>query len=162
VKADIKYTVKHHPRLIKKLATALAMLGGSAIVLLDLAWVCFKWATLAIVIAMPGLFLAVNVIGILTIVIGFVMRTLLKWRPGKIELNDDQLIIEGSYRVSIWLRNLWEVDVRDTSYRRVINLDSNVDAVQIKFKTEQEFEAFSEKLIVSAEQGDNIKIKTSS
>ena len=79
-----------------------------------------------------------------------------------IKLTDDKLIIDGSYHVSIWLRNMWEVDIRDMKYHRWrIRLDSNVDAVQIKFRTEEEFEDFSEKLIKLTEQFENVKLVNS-
>src|SRR5690349_7069768 len=102
-----------------------------------------------------------NNIAFLSIAIGFGLW-LFRWRTGKIELTEDKLIIDGSYYVSIWLRNMWEVDIRDMKYHRWrIRLDSNVGAVQIKFRTEEEFEDFSEKLIKLTEQFENVKLVNS-
>lgn len=152
--ADIKYTVKHHPRRIKKVATAVAVFGFVIIFLLDFAWGYFQWETLGVYLLIPTTFSAMNVIGFVSMAIGLGLRMLLKWRTGRIELRDDQLIIEGSYRVSIWLRNMWEVDFRA---KWIIRLDSNVDALEIKFNTEEEFVDFSDKLIKLVAPIEHIK-----
>jgi hypothetical protein len=164
--ADIKYTVKYHARPVKKVAYVLFGFAASIILLLDLVWYPFKGLTpdmqaLAIFYIIPEIFFDMNSIAILCIVAGLGLM-LFKWRTGKIELTNDKLIIEGSYHVSIWLRNMWEVDVRDMRYHRwIIRLDSNVDAVQIKFKTEKEFEEFSKKLVSLVGQFETVKLKTS-
>jgi len=55
-----------------------------------------------------------------------------------------------------------EVDVLDMKYHKwIIRLDSNVDAVQVKFSTEEEFENFSLKLVQLVGQVEHIKVKTS-
>lgn len=162
--ADIKYTVKYHARPVKKVATMMFGFGGLIILLLDLIWMPFRglipeMQALTIIHIIPEIFWGMNTIAILSIAIGFGLW-LFRWRAGKIELTDDKLIIEGSYDVSIWLRNMWEVDIRDMKYHRWrIRLDSNVGAVQIKFRTEQEFEDFSEKLVQLVEQVENINFK---
>ncbi len=85
---------------------------------------------------------------------------LFRWRLGKIELTEEKLIIDGSYPATIRLLNMWEVDIRDFNYERFrIRLDSKTDAVQIKFRTEKEFEDFSLRLIELVGNVENIKIK---
>jgi hypothetical protein len=155
--ADIKYTVKHHPLFVKKVASLLAIFGGLIILLLEFLWANFTWETLAISLIIPDIFSTMNIMGILSIVIGFTVRLVFKWRTGKIELTDDKLIINGSYYVSIWLKNMWEVDFR-AKWR--IRLDSNVDAVEIRFKTEKEFVDFSDKLIQLVAHFENVKFNT--
>ena len=164
--ADIKYTVKYHARGVKKVANIMFGFGGLIILLLDLIWTPFKGLTpelqaLTIIYIIPEIFWDMNSIAFLSIAIGFGLW-LFRWRTGRIELTEDKLIIDGSYYVSIWLRNMWEVDIRDMQYHRWrIRLDSNVDAVQIKFRTEEEFEDFSEKLIKLTEQFENVKLVNS-
>ncbi|MBS1507081.1 MAG: hypothetical protein JSS79_10585 [Bacteroidetes bacterium] len=164
--ADIKYTVKYHARPVKKVAYILFGFAALIFFLFDLIWTPFKGLTpdmqaLTIFYIIPDIFLDINNIAILCIMIGLGLM-LFKWRTGKVELTDEKLIIEGSYQVSIWLRNMWEVDVRDMKYhRRTIRFDSNVDAVQIKFKTKKEFEDFSEKLVSLVGRFEAVKLKTS-
>jgi hypothetical protein len=166
IKAEIKYTVKYHARPLKKVANVLFGFAGLIIVLLDLIWTPFKSLTpdfqaLAVLYIIPNLFWHFHAIALLSLALGGCLW-LFRWRAGKIELTDDKLIIEGSYFVSIWLKNMWEVDIRDMQFHKwIVRLDSNVDAVQIKFKTEKEFEDFSEKLIHLVAQVENIKLKTS-
>jgi len=163
--ADIKYTVKHHARSVKKVATVLFISGVLIFVLLDLIWAPFKglvpeMQAFAMIYIIPEIFWDLHGVAFFCIVIGSGLW-LLRWRTGKIELTDDKLTIIGSYYVSIWLKNMWEVDVRELKHlRRIIRLDSNVDAVQIKFKTQNEFESFREKLLLLEEYVENIKIKT--
>jgi len=163
--ADIKYTVKYHALPVRKVADILFGFGILIIVLLDLIWTPFSGMTpelqaLTILYLIPEIFWDLNNIAFLSIAIGYGL-CLFRWRKGKIELTDEKLIIEGSYFVSIWLKNMWELDVRDYKYNRWrIRLDSNVDAVQIKFRTEKEFEDFSEKLVALVGQVENIKLKT--
>jgi hypothetical protein len=162
--AKIKYTVKYHARPVKKVASILLGFGALIIVLLDLIWAPFSGLTpelqaLAILHILPEIFWDLNNIAILCIITGFGLWQL-RWRAGKIELTEDKLVIQGSYPVSIWVRNMWEIDIRDMKYRRgIIRIDSNVDALQLKFKTEREFEDFSEKLVQRTEQVENIKLK---
>ncbi len=164
--ADVKYTVKYHARPVKKVAHVLFGFAVLIFFLFDLIWTPFKGLTpdmqaLTMYSIIPDIFFDMNNIAILCFVIGFGL-TFFKWRTGKIELTNDKLIIEGSYHVSIWLKNMWEVDVRDMKYHRwTIRLDSNVDAVQVKFKTEKEFEDFSEKLVSLVGQFETVKLKTS-
>jgi len=90
------------------------------------------------------------------------MLWLFRWRTGKIELTDEKLIIEGSYLTSFWLRNMQEVDIRDLEWafhRWRIRLHSQTDAVEIKFRSEKEFENFSEKLVKVVGQFDNVQVK---
>jgi len=162
---DIKYTVKYHARPVKKIADTIVGLGVLVILLLDLIWAPFSSLTpdlqsVAILRIIPEIFWDMNNIALLSIAIGFGLW-LLRWRKGKIELTDDKLIIHGSYLVSIWLKNMWSVDIQDVKFGRWrIRLDSNVDAVQVKFRTEKEFEDFSEKLIQLVGQVENIKLRT--
>lgn len=164
--ADIKYTVKYHARPAKKVAHVLFSFAVLIFVLFDLIWTPFKGLTpdmqaLTMFYIIPDIFFGMNNIAILCVLVGLGLM-LFKWRQGRVELTDDKLIIDGSYQVSIWLRNMWEVDVRDMKYQRwTIRLDSNVDAVQIKFKNEKEFEDFSEKLISLVGQFETVKLKTS-
>jgi hypothetical protein len=165
LKADIKYTVKYHATTVKKIAKVFLAFGALIIVLLDFIWTPFQGLTpelqtLAILYILPSIFWDLNLIAILCLGLGYGLW-LLRWRSGKIELAEDKLIIYGSYYVSIWLKNMWEVDIQDIEYERWrIKLDSNVDAVQIKFKTEKEFEDFSEALIKLVGEVENIKFKT--
>jgi hypothetical protein len=163
MKADIKYTVKYHSLPVKKVANVLFGIGGLIILLLDLIWTPFKGLTpelqaLAIFYIIPDIFWDMHVIAFFSIALGMVLR-LLRWRTGKIELTDDKLIIVGSYYVSIWLRNMWEVDFRA---KWKVRLDSNVDAVEIKFKTEKEFVDFSDKLIKLVSPIESVKFNTTS
>lgn len=165
MKADIKYTVRHHATPVKKIAYVLFYFAVILIVLLDLVWTPFKSLTpemqaLAVIYVLPKLYFDLHFIAILCGIIGFLLW-LLRWRNGKIEITEDKLIINGSYNVSIWLRNMWEVDVRDYNYNRWrIRIDSKTDAIQIKFKTEREFEDFSEKLVKLVCHVENIRFKT--
>jgi len=162
---EIKYTVKYHARPVKQVANVMLGFGGLIILLLDLIWTPLEGLTpdlqaLAIFYFVPKIFWDMHNIAFLSLSIGFLLW-LFRWRTGKIELTGDKLVIDGSYYVSIWLKNIWEVDIRDMkNHRWRIRLDSNVDAVQIKFKTEKEFENFSEKLIQLVGQVENIKLKT--
>jgi hypothetical protein len=162
---DIKYTVKYHARPVKKVANIMFGFGGLIILLLDLIWTPFSTLTpelqaLTIFYIIPEIFWDMNNIAFMSIAIGFGLW-LFRWRTGKIELTDDKLKIHGSYLVSIWLKNMWSVEIQDVKFGRWrIRLDSNVDAVQIKFKTEKEFEDFSEKLIQLVGQVENIKLRT--
>jgi hypothetical protein len=163
--AEIKYTVKYHGRPVKKVANVLFVFAGLIIILLDLIWTPFKGLTpdlqaLVAFYIMPQLFWDMHYIALLSALIGFGLW-LFRWRTGKIELTEEKLIIEGSYYVSIWLRNMWEVEVRDLMYNHWwIRLDSKTDAVQIKFRTEKEWEDFSEKLVSLVGHVENIKLKT--
>jgi hypothetical protein len=163
--ADIKYTVKYHALPTKKIANIMFGFGGLIILLFDLIWTPFSGLTpelqvLTILYIIPEIFWDMNNIAFLSLAIGFGLW-LFRWRTGKIQLTNEKIIIDGSYHVSIWLKNMWEVDIRDMKYQRwSIRLDSNVDAVQIKFRTGKEFEEFSEKIIQLAGQVENIKIKT--
>jgi len=161
MKADIKYTVRHHSLPVRNLANVLFGFGGLLILLLDLIWMPFKGLTpelqaFAIVHIIPDIFLDIHVMAFVSIASGFVLR-LLRWRTGKIELTDEKLIIAGSYYVSIWLKNMWEVDFRA---KRKIRLDSNVDAVEIKFRTEKEFVDFSDRLIKLVAPIESVKFNT--
>lgn len=160
--ADIQYTVKYHPRPVKKVAHVLFLLGGLIIMLLDVI----------LPKVIPGLtptifprtinevFWGANAIAILCLVIGFVLRSF-RWRTGKLELTNEKLMINGSYSISIWPKNMWEVDIREVKFHRwTVRLDSNVDTVQIKFRTDNEFDTFVEKLLQLVEQVENVKIKT--
>jgi hypothetical protein len=163
--AEIKYTVKYHARPIKKVANVLLGFAGLIILLLDLIWTPFKSLTpdlqaLVAFYIMPQLFWDMNCIALLSMALGFGLW-LFRWRTGKIELTDEKLIINGSYFVSIWLRNMWEVEVRDLIYNRWwIRLDSKTDAVQIRFRTEKEWQDFSDKLVSLVGHVENIKLKT--
>lgn len=114
---------------------------------------------LAIFYIIPDFFWDLHIIAFLNILVGCILL-LFRWRFGKIELTNEKLLIHGSYDVSIWIKNIWEVEVRDlVNHRWRIKLDSNVDAVHIKFKTEKEFETFSEQLIQRCGQVESIKLK---
>ena len=162
--ADIKYTVKYHARPVRKVANVMFGFGGLIILLLDIIWIPFSGLSpelkaFALFQIIPQIFWDMNNIAILSLAVGFALW-LFRWRRGKIELTDDKLIIDGSYYVSIWLKNMWEVEVGDMKFHRwIIRLDSNVDAVQVKFATEEEFEQFSEKLVQLVGQIDNLKLK---
>jgi hypothetical protein len=161
MKADIKYTVRHHSLPVRNITNVLFGFGGLIILLLDLVWVPFKGLTpelqaFAIIYIIPDIFWDMHVIALMSIALGFVFRPL-RWRTGKIELTDEKLIVAGSYYVSIWLKNMWEVDFRD---KWKIRLDSNVDAVEIKFKTENEFVEFSDKLIKLVAPTESVKFNT--
>jgi hypothetical protein len=162
--ANIKYTVKYHASPLKKMASVLLGFGVLIFVLLDLIWAPFsglipELQALAILYILPDIFWDLNSIAILCLMTGFGLW-LFRWRTGKIEITEDRLVIQGSYPVSIWLRNMWEVDIRDLTYHGwIIRIDSNVDAVQLKFKTEREFEDFSETLVQRVGQVENIKLK---
>jgi hypothetical protein len=162
--ADIRYIVKYHPRLVRKVANVLFYFAGLIILLLDLIWTPFKGLSpelqgLTIIYILPKIFWDMHVVAFFSIAFGSSLL-LFKWRSGKIELYDDKLVINGSYYVSIWLNNMWEVDIRDLKYHKwCLKLDSNVDAVQIKFKTEKEFKDFSEKLIQLVEHVESIKLR---
>lgn len=164
--ADVKYTVKYHARPIKKVANVFFFFAGLVIILLDLIWTPFKGLTpglqaLVIFYIIPEIFWDFHMIAFLCIGIGACLW-IFRWRTGKLELTDEKLIINGSYDVSIWLRNMWEVDLVYTRFTPwSMRLDSNVDAVQIKFKTKQEFERFSGKLLQLVDKVDNILLKTS-
>ena len=163
--AEIKYTVKYHARPVKKIANVFFYFTALLIVLLDLIWTPFKSLTpdlqaLAIFYIIPRIYWDFHIIAIISAIIGSGLW-LFRWRKGRVELTDEKLIITGSYLVSIWLKKLWVVDVRDYKYNRWrIRLDSNVDAVQIKFRTEKEFEDFSEKLVKLVGHLENIKFQT--
>jgi hypothetical protein len=135
---DIKYTVKYHARPVKKVANIMFGFGGLIILLLDLIWTPISTLTpelqaLTIFYIIPEIFWDMNNIAFMSIAIGFGLW-LFRWRTGKIELTEDKLKIHGSYLVSIWLKNMWSVDIQDVKFGRWrIRLDSNVDAVQIKF-----------------------------
>lgn len=161
--AAIKYTVKYHATRAKKAATVLFGFGGVIILLLDLIWTPFRGLTpefqaLALTYIIPNIFWYMNMIAILSVLIGLVLLRF-KWRSGKLSLTDEKLIIDGSYYVSIWLKNLWEVEIRDMGDHRTIRVDSNVDAVQMAFDSGEEFEGFSEKLVAIAGQIENIRLK---
>lgn len=162
--AEIKYTVKHHPVLMKKVANVFLVISGLIILLLDFVYSPTKSLTpdmkaLVIVELLPSIFWHLHILAIICALLGAGLWRL-KWRRGKLELTNEKLLIAGSYVVSIWLKNLWEVEVRDWKYHRwTILVDSNVDAVQMKFKTEAEFEKFSRRLISLASQFETIKLK---
>jgi hypothetical protein len=164
--ANVKYTVKYHARGVKKVANILFGFAVLLIALLTLIWAPLEvlppeLQALAILYIMPKLFWDFHNIAFLSLVLGGCLW-LFRWRTGKIQLTDEKLMIEGSYKVSIWLKNMWEVDLCYTSFSRWrIRLDSNVDAIQIKFSTKEEFENFSKKLLQLVEEVENIKIKTS-
>ena len=158
--ADIKYTVKYHSLPIKKIGTIVFSFGVIILVLLDLIWTPFKGLTpelqaLTILYIMPKIYWDFHAIAFLSMTLGGCMW-LFRWRTGKLEVTDEKLIIKGSYDVSIWLKNMWEIDFRA---KWKVRLDSNVDAVEIKFKTEKEFKDFSEILIRLVGQVENIKLK---
>lgn len=161
----VKYTVKYHPRPVKKIATVFFSCAAIIIFLLDLIWTPFKSLTpdlqaLTIFYLLPEMYFHLHIIAFLSMLIGFGLW-IFRWRSGTIELTEEKLVINGSYHVSIWLKNMWEVDVRDYKYNRWrILLDSNVDAVQVKFRAEKEFEEFSERLVRLVGQVDNVKFKT--
>lgn len=79
---------------------------------------------------------------------------LLRWRTGTLELTEEKLIIAGSYHVSIRLKNIWKVDFNP---KWKVRLDSNVDAVDIKFRNEKQYVAFTDKLIKQTVQFDTIR-----
>jgi hypothetical protein len=160
MKADIKYTVKYHSLPSKKIGTIVFSFGVIIIVLLDLIWAPFKSLTpelqaLTMFYIMPKLYWDFHAIAFLSMTLGGCIW-LFKWRTGKLEVTDEKLIIKGSYDVSIWLKNMWEIDFRANWN---VRLDSNVDAVEIKFKTEKEFKDFSDALIRLMGQLENIKLK---
>jgi len=163
--AEIKYTVKYHPRPIRKVASVLLLFGAALLLLCNLIWSPLRslpaeLQALTIFHVLPKMFFDLNNVSFLILGVGSLLW-LFRWRRGKIELTDEKLIIDGSYHVSIWLRNMWEVDVRDLKYHRWrIRLDSKTDAVEIKFGTEKEFEDFSEKLVYFVRHVENVKLKT--
>lgn len=161
--ADIKYTVKYHSLLTRKIGMFLCSFGVIVIVLLDLIWTPFRGMipelqALLIMLIIPKFFWHLHLIALLSMVLGGCFL-LLRWRTGKLEITDEKLFIYGSYNVSIWLKNIWEIDFLP---KWKIRLDSNVDAIEINFKTEREFKLFSERLIQVIEQFDSIKIKPAS
>lgn len=163
--ARIKYTVKYHPRQIKKVAKVLFVLAVLLLLICNLIWVPFSslpldMQALSLVYILPKILFDLTNVALLAMSVSGILW-LFKWRSGEIELTDDRLIIHGSYYVSIWYENMWEVNVRDFSYhRRRIMLDSNTDAVHIKFRTEEEFQNISEKLIQLVGHIENIKLNT--
>ena len=161
MKADIKYTVKYHSLPTKKIGTIVFSFGAVIIFLLDLIWTPFKSLTpelqaLTVLYIMPKLYWDFHAIAFLSMALGGCMW-LFRWRKGKLEVTDEKLIIKGSYDVSIWLKNMWEIDFQ-ANWK--VRLDSNVDAVEIKFNTEKEFKDFSEILIRLVGQVESIKLKT--
>jgi hypothetical protein len=97
-------------------------------------------------------------IAMISVAIGFGL-TLFKWRYGKLELTDEKLIIEGSYRVSIWLKNIWTVEFIDTGrLKGTIRIDSNVDAVQIRFRSLPEYQEFTDQFIDMLKAQGNEKV----
>jgi hypothetical protein len=156
VTADIKYIVRYHPTTIKKVAASLA--GVGTLILIPTTWY-LAHISLTTTLNYLVLFLAVS--AMISLAIGLILLPF-RWRQGKIELTDDKLIIDGSYHVSIRLTNMLEVDVRNLKYSRWgLRLDSKTDAVQIKFRTEKEFESFSERLVQLVGQVEKIKLKIS-
>jgi hypothetical protein len=99
-----------------------------------------------------------NAAGLSLLIVGSCLRYL-RWRRGTIELIEEKLVIEGSYDVSIWLRNMWTINFLDNSLvRRVVRIDSKTDAVQIKFTSEQAFATFAEELVKRLDPHENAKI----
>jgi hypothetical protein len=162
--ADIKYIVKYHPIPVKKVANVFLGFAGLIIGLLYLLWIPLtnlrgpQYG--AVLDFIPRMFWDMHFIAFICMAIWLGLR-LFRWRRGKIELNEEKITIDGSYYVSISLSNMWEVDIRNVEHHRwCIRLDSKTDAVQIKFKSEKEFESFSEKLVQLVGHVENIKLKT--
>lgn len=163
--ANIKYIVKYHPRPIRKVARVLFTFTFLVFLLDYLVFLLFSQLppdlqVFAILYFIPKIFSDLTNVALMVLLLGLALYAF-KWRKGKIEITEDKLMIHGAYYVSIWLKNMWSVDVRDSQHlRRRIKLDSNVDAVHIKFRNQEEFKRFSESIINAVKQVENIKIST--
>lgn len=160
--ANVKYTVKYYPRPIRQVAKTLFLFSGFLFLPTILVLIPVQNQILELKILLyyllPTVFYHLENIAVMILLVGGFLW-LFKWRRGVLELTNEKIMIRGSLDVSIWLKNMWEVDVRNWEWqRRIIRLDSNVFAVEIKFKTEKDFECFSEKLIDLVEDVENIRI----
>jgi hypothetical protein len=159
----IKYTVKHHPRSVKKIAHVLFLFAVIIGILFGGYLSLFNSLSpelqiLAMAYLVPDVFWDFFNIAMISVAIGFGL-TLFKWRYGKLELTDEKLIIEGSYRVSIWLKNIWTVEFIDTGrLKGTIRIDSNVDAVQIRFRSLPEYQEFTDQFIDMLKAQGNEKV----
>lgn len=156
--AEIRYTVKYHSLPVKKISNVVIFIGVIILVLLDLIWLPFgalspEMQVLASLVIIPKIYWKLHLLAFLFLAVGGCVR-LLRWRTGTLELTEEKLIIAGSYHVSIWLKNIWKIDFNP---KWKVRLDSNVDAVDIKFRNEKEYVAFTDKLIKQTVQFDTIR-----
>jgi hypothetical protein len=162
----IKYIVKSKPRTIKKVATWIIATGAMFLLIGNFIYTPFSTLPLelqvfAIAELLPDIVFNFDFLTILIITTGFGLL-LFKWRTGKIILNNDQLKIDGSLGLSIFLKNIIDIDLFDSEFgaKRTIQINSTTDRVKFKFKNDNDFEEFSTKLIETVREFENIKIKT--
>lgn len=159
----IKYTVKYYPRATRKVAETLFLFSAVVLFLLGLVLAPTESLPLElkllVYLLLSDIFYDLLNVSVIILAVGWGLW-LFRWRSGLLALTSEKLTIEGSKDVSIWLKNMWEVDIRNLYGNRwIVRLDSNVYAVQIKFKDKNEFTHFVELLVDHVNSFDNERLR---
>ena len=111
----------------------------------------------------PRIFFDFNAIAFLLLFAGFVLYYF-RWRKGTIDITDKQIVINGLIGASILTEKVKEISFFHSKYfghKRMIQIITSDSVFKVKFKNQDSFEDFSQKLVVAAGQFEGVKIDTS-
>jgi hypothetical protein len=163
---DVKYIVKSEPAVVKKLADYIC---GTALILLIIGDVFYsplkslplELQVFAIGELVPSMFVEFNAFMILIVCIGFSLY-FFRWRNGEVSLIQDQINIDGEMAVSILLSKVTEITFFDSDFsagqKRIVQIKTVDDKFKLRFRTDDRFGEFAEKLVLAAGPYDKIMI----
>jgi hypothetical protein len=112
----------------------------------------------------PRIFFEFNTIVLLLFCMAMILY-IFRWRSGTINLTEKQVIIEGQIGVSILIEKIKEINFFDSDYiigsKRIAQIKTADDIFKLKFKTEDNYIDFAEKIVLTAGQYEYIKIESS-
>ncbi len=165
----IKYTIKGQPTTIKKVATGIGMIAVVIIIIVDFLYTPLKSLPLELQVfaigeLIPRLFFDLNFTAIV-LFFGSMMLNVFRWRSGTVKLVDKQIIIDGQVAVGFMMEKIKEINFIDSEFfignKRLIQIITADGVFKLKFKTDDTFEDFTEKLILAVGPYEDIKITSS-
>lgn len=165
----IKYTIKGKPNVIKRVGKGLILFGIALFIIVDFLYTPLKSLPLELQVFaigefIPRIFFDLNFIAILLFLVGMILYGL-RWRNGTVKLVDNQIIIDGQLAVGVMMDKIKEINFIDSEAsfgnKRLIQIITRDGVFNLKFKKDENFTDFSEKLILAVGPYERIKIASS-
>gem|GEM_PF-5707901 len=165
----INYIIKGQPTTIKEVGSTII---GTAVILFiigDFLYTPLKSLPLELQIfaigeLIPKLFFDFNLIVVLLFFVGMTVYAF-RWRNGTVTLSNNQILIDGQIAVTLMLDKIKEINFIDSEFlignKRLIQVMTSDKVFKLKFRTDETYGDFSEKIVFAAGQYENIKITRS-
>lgn len=166
---EVSYIVKSKPRTIKNVSMLIGGIGILILVFVDFLYTPFKSLPLELQVfalgeLIPRIFYELNAASVILFITGIILYSF-RWRNGTIILTDNQIKIDGQIGVLILVDTITEVRFYDSDYRwgnKRMALVKTIDNLfKLKFKSDDTFIDFAEKIVLATAHNNSIKIDSS-